>query len=111
MVRAAYPLLALPRGHGATLNKELIRELLEALPAAAPRELGPHERGPVSFEMYSNNGRDFAGWYSVDYESAARLHRELGQALARGMRRRGSMTPQAPDPMTPPLAPAMQMAA
>jgi hypothetical protein len=53
----------------------------------APREnaarlLAPNERGPILFE-----GRQYT------YEDAMALHLELGQALARGMRLRGSSPP------------------
>jgi hypothetical protein len=52
----------------------------------APRELAPHERGPVLFL-----GKQYT------YAEAEALHMELGQALARGMRRRGTSTPPPPD--------------
>lgn len=48
----------------------------------APRVLSPMERGPILFldQQYT-------------YARAEALHLELGQALARGMRKRGSSTP------------------
>lgn len=52
----------------------------------APRILAPQERGPILFldKQYT-------------YDEAQALHLELGQALARGMRKRGSSTPPGGD--------------
>lgn len=52
----------------------------------SPRILAPMERGPILFldQQYT-------------YTQAEALHLELGQALARGMRKRGSSTPPPDD--------------
>lgn len=52
----------------------------------APAIIPPQMRGPVLFE-----GK------SIPYDEAEKLHLELGQALARGMRKRGSSNPPGGD--------------
>jgi len=59
-------------------------------PTAPPR-LPPADRGPVLV------GIPGVGSKSMPYEEAEKMHRELGQALARGLRVRGSSNPPTPD--------------
>lgn len=54
-------------------------------PDTAPPVIPLQERGPVLFE-----GRQYT------YEQAMVLHHDLGQTLARMMRKRGSSTPPGP---------------
>lgn len=59
----------------------------------APDLVAPQDRGPVLFL-----GK------SYPYDEAAKLHHDLGQTLARGMRKRGSSTPPGGDIGGTPMA-------
>lgn len=81
--------------------------LMADVPATAPRELAPNERGPLGCYVPLPEGDR---WVSFTYADAEALHTQLGQHLARGMRRRGSHAGLPGDDNPAPLAPAMPMA-
>ena len=69
-------------------------------PKAAPRRLHDSERSPIFIDVPGKRGT-----FLLDWAEAEALHKELGQRLARGMRKRGSTTPPTDNsPSTTPSA-------